>query len=235
MTNHYYTQNPDVLHEEQHWPFTLLGNELLFTTDNGVFSKNRVDYGSRVLLAAFNAAKTPAGPWLDLGTGYGPIGLALAKRWPDRQVTMVDVNELALELARKNATANQIENVEIKTSDIYDQVTQRYAAILTNPPVRAGKQVVTAMLNRGCRSSATRWDFDGGLAEEARGAIGGKDHASYFWQLYHYQKRQGLLHLGKYEGRVSLERRIPECGNKLIRRSSVTTWKKHSLKLSRPQ
>lgn len=146
MTNHYYTQNPDVLHEEQHWPFTLLGNELLFTTDNGVFSKNRVDYGSRILLAAFNAAKTPAGPWLDLGTGYGPIGLALAKRWPDRQVTMVDVNELALELARKNATANQIENVEIKTSDIYDQVTQRYAAILTNPPVRAGKQVVTAML-----------------------------------------------------------------------------------------
>lgn len=146
MTNHYYTQNPDVLHEEQHWPFTLLGNELLFTTDNGVFSKNRVDYGSRILLAAFNAAKTPAGPWLDLGTGYGPIGLALAKRWPDRQVTMVDVNELALELARKNASANQIENVEIKTSDIYDQVTQRYAAILTNPPVRAGKQVVTAML-----------------------------------------------------------------------------------------
>ncbi|MFC6261593.1 class I SAM-dependent methyltransferase [Levilactobacillus fujinensis] len=146
MTNHYYTQNPDVLHEEQHWPFTLLGNELLFTTDNGVFSKNRVDYGSRVLLEAFNADKTPAGPWLDLGTGYGPIGLALAKQWPERQVTMVDVNELALALARQNAVANQIENVEIKSSDIYANVTQRYAAIITNPPVRAGKQVVTTML-----------------------------------------------------------------------------------------
>ncbi|WP_407887033.1 class I SAM-dependent methyltransferase [Levilactobacillus sp. N40-8-2] len=146
MTNHYYTQNPDVLHEEHHWPFTLLGNELLFTTDNGVFSKNQVDYGSRALLAAFNADKTPAGPWLDLGTGYGPIGLALAKKWPERQVTMVDVNELALDLARQNAVANQIENVEIKTSDIYEHVTERYAAILTNPPVRAGKQVVTTML-----------------------------------------------------------------------------------------
>jgi len=146
LTNHYYTQNPDVLHEEHHWLFTLLGNELLFTTDNGVFSKNRVDYGSRALLAAFNADKTPAGPWLDLGTGYGPIGLALAKKWPERQVTMVDVNELALDLARQNAVANQIENVEIKTSDIYEHVTERYAAILTNPPVRAGKQVVTAML-----------------------------------------------------------------------------------------
>ncbi len=146
LTNHYYTQNPDVLHEEHHWPFTLLGNELLFTTDNGVFSKNQVDYGSRALLAAFNADKTPAGPWLDLGTGYGPIGLALAKKWPERQVTMVDVNELALDLARQNAVANQIENVEIKTSDIYEHVTERYAAILTNPPVRAGKQVVTTML-----------------------------------------------------------------------------------------
>lgn len=146
LTNHYYTQNPDVLHEEHHWPFTLLGNELLFTTDNGVFSKNRVDYGSQALLAAFNDDKTPAGPWLDLGTGYGPIGLALAKKWPERQVTMVDVNELALNLARQNAVANQIENVEIKTSDIYEHVTERYAAILTNPPVRAGKQVVTAML-----------------------------------------------------------------------------------------
>ncbi|WP_143462955.1 class I SAM-dependent methyltransferase [Levilactobacillus enshiensis] len=151
MTNHYYTQNPDVLHEEQHWPFTLLGNELLFTTDNGVFSKNRVDYGSRVLLEAFNADKTPAGPWLDLGTGYGPIGLALAKRWPERQVTMVDVNELALTLARQNAVANQIENVEIKTSDIYANVTQRYAAIITNPPVRAGKQVVTTMLEEAAQ------------------------------------------------------------------------------------
>ncbi|WP_203643069.1 class I SAM-dependent methyltransferase [Levilactobacillus andaensis] len=151
MTNHYYTQNPDVLHEEQHWPFTLLGNELLFTTDNGVFSKNRVDYGSRVLLDAFNADKTPAGPWLDLGTGYGPIGLALAKKWPERQVTMVDVNELALALARQNAVANQIENVEIKSSDIYANVTQRYAAIITNPPVRAGKQVVTTMLEEAAQ------------------------------------------------------------------------------------
>ena len=147
MTNHYYTQNPDVVHEERHWPFTLLGNELLFTTDNGVFSKSRVDYGSRVLLNAFNAEKTPAGAWLDLGCGYGPIGLALAKQFPDRQVTMADVNELALKLAQQNATANQITNVTIVESDRYAALgTAKYAAILTNPPVRAGKAVVTSML-----------------------------------------------------------------------------------------
>ncbi|GEO75487.1 16S RNA G1207 methylase RsmC [Levilactobacillus namurensis] len=152
MTNHYYTQNPDVVHEERHWPFTLLGNELLFTTDNGVFSKSRVDYGSCALLNAFEADQTPAGPWLDLGCGYGPIGLALAKRWPDRQVTMADVNELALSLAQQNATANQITNVTIVESDRYAALgTQRYAAILTNPPVRAGKAVVTSMLTEAAQ------------------------------------------------------------------------------------
>lgn len=152
MTNHYYTQNPDVVHEECHWPFTLLGNELLFTTDNGVFSKSRVDYGSCALLNAFEADQTPAGPWLDLGCGYGPIGLALAKRWPDWQVTMADVNELALSLAQQNATANQITNVTIVESDRYAALgTQRYAAILTNPPVRAGKAVVTSMLTEAAQ------------------------------------------------------------------------------------
>jgi len=61
------------------------------------------------------------------------------------------VNELALDLARQNAVANQIENVEIKASDIYANVTQRYAAIITNPPVRAGKQVVTTMLEEAAQ------------------------------------------------------------------------------------
>lgn len=152
MTNHYYTQNPDVVHEEHHWPFTLLGNELLFTTDNGVFSKNRVDYCSRVLLTAFRADQTPAGPWLDLGCGYGPIGLALAKQYPKRQVTMADVNELALQLAQQNATANQIENVQIVESDRYAALgTTKYAGIVTNPPVRAGKDVVTAMFTEAAQ------------------------------------------------------------------------------------
>ena len=189
MTNHYYTQNPDVLHEEHHWPFTLLGNELLFTTDNGVFSKNRVDYGSRVLLAAFNAAKTPAGPWLDLGTGYGPIGLALAKRWPDRQVTMVDVNELALELARKTQLRIRLKTLKLRPQIFMTKSLQRYAAILTNPPVRAGKQVVTAML-----TGAADHLLPGGtltVSWEELGRHRRKDHAIYFWQLYHYQKDKG--------------------------------------------
>jgi len=147
MTNYYYTHNPEVVHDEKQWNFEIFNHDFKFATDNGVFSKRTVDYGSRTLLAAFDPAGLPAGPLLDLGTGYGPIGMALAFQSPERTVDMVDVNELALSLARKNAALNQLTNVSIYTSDVYEQVTrQDYAAIVTNPPVRAGKAVVDAML-----------------------------------------------------------------------------------------
>ncbi|MFD1419638.1 class I SAM-dependent methyltransferase [Lactiplantibacillus songbeiensis] len=147
MTNYYYTHNPEVVHDEKQWNFEIFDHDFKFTTDNGVFSKRTVDYGSRTLLAAFDPAGLPAGPFLDLGTGYGPIGMALAFQSPERTVEMVDVNELALSLARKNTALNQLTNVSVYTSDVYDQVTrQDYAAIVTNPPVRAGKAVVDAML-----------------------------------------------------------------------------------------
>lgn len=146
MAEHYYTHNPDVAHEEKHFEFTLLGNTLRFITDNGVFSKRTIDFGSRVLLDNATLAEIPDGDILDLGAGYGPIGLSVAKKLPERHVDMADVNELALSLARQNATANNVENVTIFTSDTYDAITKQYALILTNPPVRAGKSVVDAML-----------------------------------------------------------------------------------------
>ncbi|KIS03263.1 class I SAM-dependent methyltransferase [Paucilactobacillus wasatchensis] len=143
MNNHYYTQNPDVLHEKKQWQFNLRDQEMQFVTDNGVFSKHSVDFGSRTLIESFALQDLPTGDLLDLGCGYGPIGLAVAKTiGADRHVDMVDVNELALSLARENAQLNQIENVDIFTSDGYANVPSQYAAILTNPPVRAGKQVV---------------------------------------------------------------------------------------------
>lgn len=149
MTNYYYTKNPDVEHNEQNFNFTLLGNELNFTTDNGVFSKRRVDFGSCVLLAALDQPAFQPHKLLDVGCGYGPLGLAVAKKFPQAQVDMVDVNELALSLATKNAAANQIKNVNIWSSDQYQTVTAKdYDAIITNPPIRAGKEVVHGILSQ---------------------------------------------------------------------------------------
>jgi len=142
MNNHYYTQNPDVIHQKKSWDFELRGHNFKFVTDNGVFSKQSVDYGSRVLIENFETNDLPAGNILDLGCGYGPIGLSLAHAYSERTVDMVDVNELALELARENANNNQIKNVTINSSNAYENITDKYAAIVSNPPVRAGKNVV---------------------------------------------------------------------------------------------
>lgn len=143
----YYSTHPDVESAPITWEYTLLGHNFVFTSDNGVFSKHRVDYGSRVLLDNFDFTAVPDGKFLDMGTGYGPIGLALAKLQPNRTVDMVDVNEIALALAKQNAAANQISNVQIFASNVYFNIKDSYAAIVTNPPVRAGKKVVDAMIS----------------------------------------------------------------------------------------
>lgn len=146
MTNYYFTQNPDVVHQEKNWHFNLYERDFIFTTDNGVFSKSTVDFGSRLLLEALKDHNL-SGKLLDVGCGYGPLGLALAAKFPTLTVDMVDVNLLALQLANKNAQQNGITNVNIFESDGYQAVVANdYNAIITNPPIRAGKQVVHRIL-----------------------------------------------------------------------------------------
>ncbi len=146
MTNHYYSQNPNVESNPQVITFELRGHSFRFKTDQGVFSKKEVDFGSRTLIEAFRLPEVE-GPLLDVGCGYGPIGLSLAKEFGDREVHMVDVNERALSLAKENAEENHVENVNIYQSDRYSNVSiKNFAAILTNPPIRAGKETVHSIL-----------------------------------------------------------------------------------------
>ena len=148
MTNHYYTNKPSVESNRQKWKFDLKGNNFSFITDSGVFSKKEVDFGSRVLIEAFEEPEVE-GRILDVGCGYGPIGLSLAKFYPHRHVDMIDVNERAVELAKENGSNNKVENITVFTSDIYENVTSTdYAAILSNPPIRAGKKVVHEILEK---------------------------------------------------------------------------------------
>lgn len=149
MAEQYFTAHPTAQHDQHTFDFTLSGHVFHFLTDSGVFAKGTIDYGTRVLLQTLDFDQLPVGHILDLGCGYGPIGLTVASEQPQRQVDLVDINQRALELARKNALRNQLTNIHVFASDSYQQVTiTDYAAIYTNPPLRAGKVVVTTMITQ---------------------------------------------------------------------------------------
>lgn len=146
MAEHYFSKNPGSKSTPKHWSFTLRGQDLNLSTDQGVFSKNEVDFGSRTLIESFEEPSV-GGEFLDLGCGYGPIGITLAKDFPARHVVMVDVNERAVELSKLNSRQNNVGNVETLQSDRFQALENRsFASILTNPPIRAGKETVHAML-----------------------------------------------------------------------------------------
>lgn len=145
MTDHYYSHIQKVESNPKYWDYTLRNAQFRFKTDNGVFSKREVDFGSRLLIESFELPVLD-GPILDVGCGYGPIGLSIAKSDASRLVHMIDVNERALQLAKENAALNGIDNVKIYESDRLTNVTEsNFAAILTNPPIRAGKRIVHAI------------------------------------------------------------------------------------------
>ncbi|WP_409252524.1 class I SAM-dependent methyltransferase [Bacillus sp. SCS-153A] len=146
MTNHYYSRTPEVESDPQTIEAVLRNYKFRLKTDQGVFSKSEVDFGSRLLIEAFKENEIK-GPLLDVGCGYGPVGLTMAKTFPDRSVHMVDVNERALGLAKENARNNEISNVYIYESSCFENVSEKnFSAILTNPPIRAGKTVVHEIL-----------------------------------------------------------------------------------------
>ncbi|UFJ40644.1 class I SAM-dependent methyltransferase [Brevibacillus humidisoli] len=148
MTNHYYSNRPDIPHDERSFTFTLRGYSLRFLTDAGVFSRERIDFGSLLLIETMQIDETAE--VLDVGCGYGPIGLSAAKLAARGQVTMIDINERAVGLARRNAELNGIQNVEIAVSDLYAEVEGRqFDVILTNPPIRAGKETVHRIFEEG--------------------------------------------------------------------------------------
>ncbi|WP_202081230.1 methyltransferase [Caldalkalibacillus salinus] len=148
MADHYYTKHPRVKSAEEMISVNLRSKTLTLYTDSGVFSKKGVDYGSKLLVEHIEAGADAK--ILDIGCGYGTIGLTLAKEMSSRKVTLVDVNERAVLLSKKNADQNNIANVSIFQSDLFHSVQDRdYDMIVSNPPIRAGKRVVHALLEEG--------------------------------------------------------------------------------------
>ena len=118
----------------------VLGKKFVFYTDNGVFSKNGLDFGSRLLLESIPLEEV-GGKVLDMGCGYGVFGIVLSKIL-SCAVDMVDVNQRALHLSSINIKENGCFNVNVFESNAYENICSKYSCIVTNPPIRAGKNIV---------------------------------------------------------------------------------------------
>lgn len=144
MTQHYFTSNPQSAHDERAIQVELAGVRADFCTDAGVFSRDGLDFGSRLLIETVHPLLH--GRVLDMGCGWGAIGVLLAKLCPGVQITMADINERAVALAARNARQNGV-IAETLVSDGYENIAPAFDAIVTNPPIRAGKQTVYRILD----------------------------------------------------------------------------------------
>jgi 16S rRNA (guanine1207-N2)-methyltransferase len=145
VTDHYFSPHPQAPHRPGQVRVILPGVYLELATDAGMFSPERLDPGTRLLLDE-TPAPPASGDLLDLGCGYGPIACVLAARSPGATVWAVDVNERALELCARNAATAGLANVRCVTPQD-PSVPARFAGIWSNPPIRVGKQALHELLS----------------------------------------------------------------------------------------
>lgn len=138
--SHYFENDDTILSEEKTFNTTINNLSFVFKTDNNVFSKRGLDFGTRTLLENLPIIH---GSVLDMGCGYGPIGIYLFKMGLD--VDMCDINHRALKLARDNAKLNNVQ-VNIFESDLYSNVNKKYDYIISNPPIRVGNVILYKLL-----------------------------------------------------------------------------------------
>ena len=140
---YYFDKNTETKSNEKTVHINIANKMYAFITDNNVFSKKGLDFGTRTMLECLDLNKVN-GDILDFGCGYGPVGIYI-KSNTDSNVDMIDINERALNLAKKNAKLNRV-TVNIFESDIYSNVTKKYDYIITNPPIRVGKEILYKIL-----------------------------------------------------------------------------------------
>ena len=148
MNDQYFTREPGSASRPTECEFEYRGRRMRFGTDAGVFSRGELDEGTRLLLEALPAEMK--GDVLDLGCGWGPIGISVQLTWPETRVVMADVNLRALEWSRKNAERNGARVTCVESDGFSALGEMTFDAVITNPPIRAGKQVIYGMFADAC-------------------------------------------------------------------------------------
>lgn len=187
---HYFTNNENLKSELITIVYKFDDNEFTFFSDNGVFSKNKIDFGSNLLIHTIvkNVNKKNLNI-LDVGCGYGLIGISLAKLLKSKAV-MSDINKRALHLTEKNISVNKIEGRVIE-SDTYNNIDGKYDLIVTNPPIRAGKKQVYKILD-----DASNYLTDDGelwlVIRKEQGAKSTIEHLKERYQVNIMEKSKGF-------------------------------------------
>lgn len=143
----YFDNDNNIKHNKKIIEFYFNDKKYNLYSDNGVFSKDKFDYGTRLLLDSIDISKL-SGNVLDLGCGIGVVGIILGTINENINIDMIDINDRAISLVRDNLTLNKVK-ANVFSSDVYSNVNKKYDYIITNSPIRAGKEVVRKFLLGG--------------------------------------------------------------------------------------
>ncbi len=146
LLEHYFTNNTNLKSEIRSLAYNYKDTSFEFLSDNGVFAKNKIDYASKVLIESFldNHKDVTSGTLLDVGCGYGFLGIVAGKEL-NLDVELIDINKRAVHLCERNIKLNDVRG-KVYESNLYESVKNKYEYIITNPPIRAGKETVLEIL-----------------------------------------------------------------------------------------
>lgn len=187
--SHYFENDKNLVSDIKTFSINILDNSFTFNTDNGVFSKGELDYGTYLLIK--NVLKLDlTGEILDLGCGYGPIGIIL-KKLKNVNVTMSDVNHRAIHLVKMNAKKNNVK-IDVIISDGYENIDKRFSYVISNPPIRVGKKKLYKLL----LDSKNHLEKDGELlivVRKEQGALSLIKDMSVYYDVKVIDKDKGFL------------------------------------------
>lgn len=143
--NHYFTNNKELKSNLKKLNYKINNQTFTFLSDNGVFCKDKIDFGTNLLLETYLKDKEKKNKKvLDVGCGYGVIGIVISKI-NDSFCTLIDVNNRCIHLSKINIKKNKV-NAEAFHSNVYEKIEEKYDVIITNPPIRAGNKIVLDIL-----------------------------------------------------------------------------------------
>ena len=177
--SHYYENDPTLRSKRKTLDLYLNDKKLSFVSDSGVFSNSQIDYGSFTFLKTLlkeNKVET----LLDVGCGYGILGITLCYFGFTKKATLIDINEKAISLTKENIDNYHLDNVECFVSNGFEKITSKYAAIVINPPIRAGKEVINKMF----ADSVKHLTQNGSLYIVIKKSLGAPSAIKYLQTLY---------------------------------------------------